>query len=127
MAERSGPKILKPKKPKELKRIELGGRKDICKVEPISKVMANMSPEELLLRLTPETAAMLAQKHIPNDAIAYQRLNIKISKNTGCVSLYGISKHPLNLYANQWIKVWHVIDDVIDFIKVNDRWLKKKS
>lgn len=96
------------------------------KVDNIPDIMERMSKTELNRRCSKITRDMIEQKHIPWDEISYQRLTIKISPS-GCVSLYGISKMPLNLYVNQWIKIYHVIDDVINFIMINDNYLAKKK
>jgi len=89
-------------------------------------IISHMTNEELSIRLSPETAKMILNEEVPDDEKAYSRMSIKIGKS-GCVSLYGLSRIPLNLYKNQWIKLWHVIDDVKDFIIINDKFLKGKK
>ena len=46
------------------------------------------------------------------------RLGLKVSSK-GAVSLYGLGRFPVTLYANQWQKVFGMSADVLSFIEAN--------
>lgn len=50
-------------------------------------------------------------------------LTIKVSEK-GAVSVYGLMRFPVTLYANTWLKLLAVADDIKRFIEVNKAYLK---
>ena len=80
------------------------------------KDMSKMSKEELI-----EYAQEL-EKAKP----APQRLTAKLSPK-GAVSLYGLQRFPVTLYANQWNRVFKEGNKIVlDFIKDNQKDLATK-
>lgn len=53
-------------------------------------------------------------------------LGIKVG-NKGGVSVYGLGRFPLTLYASQWEKLFEKKDAICEFIKVNHDRLAKKE
>lgn len=79
--------------------------------------------------------------HVMNDAerIAYleaqvarlqkaqsSKLTIKVSK-AGAVSVYGLQKWPVTLYAGQWQRLLSVGDNIKAFIEANSDQLASKD
>jgi hypothetical protein len=116
-----------PKKLDDLKELNTRYDHNITSPAHIHKLVKNMSFKEKNRRLTAQTRELIECKHIPHDWLGFRRLNMKISKKTGCLSLYGLGRIPLNLYKDQWIKLYHIMDDIITFIKINDRFLAGKD
>ena len=77
-----------------------------------------MTQEQELEMLRAENARLKAQANRP--------LSLKVSEK-GAVSLYGMGKFPVTLYATQWQRVIDHIDQIKDFIVDNHTLLSYKS
>ncbi len=53
-------------------------------------------------------------------------LSLKVSEK-GAVSLYGLGRFPVTLYKEQWKKLLDMTDEIRDFIKENESYLKTKD
>ncbi len=72
-------------------------------------------------RMTPEEAA----QHL--DAMATPRpLTLRVS-NKGCLSIYGLQKLPVTLYASQWSRIFNHMEEIRAFIEANADRLKRKD
>jgi hypothetical protein len=69
---------------------------------------ATPSVEELLAKIA-ALEAQVARK---------STLTLKVS-DKGAVSLYGLGRFPLSIYAAQWLKVLDMADDIRSFIETN--------
>jgi hypothetical protein len=69
--------------------------------------MPTETTEEKLARLEAENAALKAKQNVP--------LTLKVSEK-GAVSLYGMGRFPVTLYAEQWNKVLEHGDKIRAFI-----------
>jgi hypothetical protein len=45
----------------------------------------------------------------------------------GALSVYGLGRFPVTLYREQWEKLLDMADEIRNFIRENDRTLKKKE
>jgi hypothetical protein len=54
------------------------------------------------------------------------KLTIKVSK-AGAVSVYGLQKWPVTLYASQWERLIGVMDNITAFIEANRDQLSDKN
>jgi len=66
-----------------------------------------------------------------NEALKAKRgrapsLSLKVSAK-GAVSVYGLGKWPVTLYAGQWPKLLAISDDILEFIEDNQDSLKIKE
>jgi len=52
--------------------------------------------------------------------------SLKVSEK-GALSVYGLGRFPVTLYREQWEKLLAMADEIRDFIRQNDRALKKKE
>ena len=80
-----------------------------------------MSDEELkveLERLRNENAALKKG--------AATGITMKVSEKGG-LSVYGMSRFPITLYKEQWLKLMDMSDAIRSFIDVNDTALKTKG
>ena len=55
-----------------------------------------------------------------------KRVSIKVSEKGG-VSVYGLGRFPITLYASQWTKLLDMADDILGFIHDHDSELKTKE
>lgn len=83
--------------------------------------LAGMSSEQLIALIT-QMAAQPARK-----------LSFKVTakredgKGTdGALSVYGLGRFPVTLYASQWEQLFNAANDVRTFMKVNDKLLTRK-
>ena|ERR1700757_4323774 len=54
--------------------------------------------------------------------------SMKVSENKRCLSIYGMGRRPVTLYASQWQKILAHAADIEQFIEVNhDRLAWKKT
>lgn len=72
-----------------------------------------------LARLKAENAALKAAKPSPG-------LGLKVSEK-GAVSLYGVGRFPVTLYASQWEAVIAKADTIKQFLADNQALLKTKE
>lgn len=79
-----------------------------------------MTAEQELAFLRAENAKL--KSAAPKD----RALSLKVSTK-GAISLYGMGRFPVTLYAEQWIKVFGVQKEVVDFIATNHAILAKKQ
>ena len=70
------------------------------------------SLQDELARLRAENAALKAAKPA-------QRVTLKISAEKRCLSLYGIGRFPVTLYASQWQAIVAHADEITAFIEAN--------
>ena len=63
-----------------------------------------------------------------NEALKKPRGNVylKVSEKGG-LSVYGMGRFPITLYREQWEKLLSMGDEIRDFIRANDKTLKKKD
>ena len=54
------------------------------------------------------------------------KLSMKVSEK-GCLSIYGLSKFPLSLYASQWRKVIELVPQIQAFLEANKDKLTEKQ
>jgi hypothetical protein len=55
-----------------------------------------------------------------------QKLYAKVSEK-GAVSVYGLQRMPVTLYAGQWERLVEFVPQISEFIKANDKLLSRKS
>ena len=86
--------------------------------------MSNQSRAEL----EAELARLKAEQEILKAALKDQprTLSCKVSEK-GAVSVYGMGRFPVTLYATQWAKISEFMPQVQEFIKANDSKLAKKE
>jgi hypothetical protein len=53
-------------------------------------------------------------------------LTLKVSQK-GCVSVYGMGRFPQSLYKSQWKRLAKEMDNIMEFIKVNEDILPEKK
>lgn len=76
--------------------------------------------EELeIAQLRAENARLRANKESTG-------LGLKVSEKGG-VSVYGIGRFPVTLYASQWLKLIGKINEIAQFIETNKHLLKEKE
>lgn len=76
-----------------------------------------------------ELLAMIAQLQAKNDALA-ARANAKISLKVtekGGVSMYGLGRYPVTLYASQWERLIASGEAVKAFIRENSAIVSRKD
>lgn len=56
----------------------------------------------------------------------FQGITCKVSVK-GCVSVYGLGRHPVSLYKTQWLKLLKHIEEVAQFIADHDEELPVKQ
>jgi hypothetical protein len=84
--------------------------------------------EELLLeqlaKLKASHAKQLkeAKSQARREAFAAKVPTLKVSAK-GCVQINGIRRFPITLYKNEWEKIFEMLPDIKEFIKVNDESL----
>jgi hypothetical protein len=54
------------------------------------------------------------------------QMSLKVSEKGG-LSVYGLGRFPVTLYREQWEKLLGMADEIRNFIRENDRALKKKE
>lgn len=86
--------------------------------------MAKMKAEETLKAqieaLRAENEALRAKK------ATAQKLSLKVS-GKGALSVYGMGRFPVTLYAEQWEKLLAHVEEIKAFLKTNDKHLTRKS
>lgn len=84
--------------------------------------MSNAEMLAELTRLKAENAKLLAEKTKATVA----KLSIKVSSK-GAVSVYGLGKWPVTLYASQWTRLLAVAKDISQFMVDNKAQLSEKD
>ena len=54
------------------------------------------------------------------------QISLKVSEKGG-LSVYGLGRFPVTLYREQWEKLLAMADQIREFIRENDKALKKKE
>jgi hypothetical protein len=54
------------------------------------------------------------------------QVSLRVSEKGG-LSVYGLGRFPVTLYREQWEKLLDMADEIRNFIRDNDRTLKKKE
>ena len=54
------------------------------------------------------------------------QISLRVSEK-GALSVYGLGRFPVTLYREQWEKLLDMTDEIRNFIRENDRTLKKKE
>jgi len=54
------------------------------------------------------------------------QISLRVSEK-GALSVYGLGRFPVTLYREQWEKLLGIADEITNFIRENDRALKKKE
>ena len=54
-------------------------------------------------------------------------LTFKVAEKSGGVSVYGLQRFPVTLYAEQWIQLLGAKAELLEFIETNRDSLKAKS
>ena len=88
--------------------------------QPTLQERANYETE--LAALREENARLKAA----NDAKRNQKLSLKVSEK-GAVSLYGLGRFPVTLYASQWERLLATAPQLQEFIQTNIASLAQKS
>lgn len=55
-----------------------------------------------------------------------EKLKLNVSQK-GAVSLYGLGRFPITLYKDQWLAVLDEVDNIREFIQVNEDKLVTKE
>lgn len=78
--------------------------------------------------------AQIAELQAQNEALkakamanGIKKISMKVSENKGCLSVYGIGRYPVTLYAQQWQRLLAVADDIHAFIAANKDELSWKE
>ncbi len=82
-------------------------KRKLTKTEILTAVAEN--------RMTPEEAAPLLATPVAGG----RNYALKVSKK-GCVSLYGLNRLPVTLYAQSWLRVLEMSDQIKQFIDDNE-------
>jgi hypothetical protein len=79
--------------------------------------------------LTPDQMlAMIAKLEAENEALKsapQKRLTCKVSEK-GALSVYGLGRFPVTLYAGQWERLFAAKDEIAQFAKANAHLLAAK-
>jgi hypothetical protein len=87
-----------------------------------------MKKEEILAKLAAheikvdEASKLLAELEQPKRGTLYCKVSPK-----GGLSVYGLQRMPVTLYAEQWERLLAFSDTIRDFIKANDAQLNRKD
>lgn len=73
-------------------------------------------------RLTLENAKLKAKK----DQVRAGKLTLRVSPKGG-VSVYGLGRYPITLYAETWLKLLAIVEEIKLFIEANRSLLKWKT
>ena len=59
--------------------------------------------------------------------VASNKISFKVSENKGTLSVYGLGRFPVSLYASQWERLIAAADDIKAFIAANASTLTRKA
>ena len=80
-----------------------------------------------LAQMQAQLAALMAEnERLKASANKSQRITIKVSEK-GLVSVYGLGRFPVSLYATQWERLLPESDRIAQFIKDNHAALARKE
>lgn len=91
----------------------------------LDKILREVPLSEIESELSIETREAIYQNHLPEHRLNFRHFNLKID-TYGKICLYGLTQKPFSLHKDQWIRLYHVMEDVITFIKINDPYLSTK-
>ena len=80
-----------------------------------------LSPEQMMAIIAKQQAELEALKRKPAG-----RLSMKVSEK-GAISVFGLQRFPVTLYASQWERILGMADEIRDFIKTNKAMLASKD
>lgn len=83
------------------------------------EILAKVAAGELKVE---EASQMLASLDQPRRGSLYCKVSPK-----GAVSVYGLQRMPVTLYAEQWERLLQFTDSIRDFIRDNDAQLNRKD
>lgn len=86
--------------------------------ETVTNNEANLAAE--LQRLKVENAKLRAEKEKPKG------ISMKVSAK-GAISVYGMGRFPVTLYASQWERILDMADNMKLFIEANEADLVRKD
>jgi hypothetical protein len=81
---------------------------------------AEMIREIQLLKA--ENEALKARAEARKPSVLTCKVSVK-----GAVSLYGLSRYPVTLYASQWQKLLQKKDEILAYIEANKSYLSSKE
>jgi hypothetical protein len=84
----------------------------------IAKALSNADLLAMVAKLQADLATAKASKQ--------RALSLKVSTK-GAVSLYGMGKFPVTLYAGQWDRVLNAADEIREFMDANKALLATKD
>ena len=87
-----------------------------------------MNKEDILAKVAAGEIAIDDASKLLTDAEQARRgtLYCKVSQK-GAVSVYGLQRMPVTLYAEQWERLLDFSDEIRSFMKENDAELKRKE
>ena len=80
-----------------------------------------MTHDQMIARIAELEAEKLELK-----AAAGRNIRLKVSEKGG-LSVYGLGRFPVTLYKGQWTRLFRHKDQIEQFIKDNDMFLKSKT
>lgn len=80
--------------------------------------MSNGIPMAVWNTLSDEQKTAIAAAMAEQAKAKAGKLTFKVS-NKGAVSIYGINRFPVTVYAEQWERIFNAKDDVMAFIEAN--------
>ena len=83
----------------------------------------------ILMASEEELKAEIERLRAENETLkrpARGQVSLRVSEKGG-LSVYGLGRFPVTLYREQWEKLLDMADEIRNFIRDNDRTLKKKE
>jgi hypothetical protein len=93
--------------------------------QPIQTMSETEQLKAQIAALQAEIAARKASKRAPKGTLLANGISAQVSEK-GAVSVYGLSRFPVTLYASQWLELLPVASHLISFIKANEGKLSVK-
>lgn len=87
--------------------------------------MSNGIPMNIWNTLSAEQKSAIAAAMAEQAKAKAGKLTFKVS-NKGAVSVYGINRFPVTVYAEQWERIFAVKDDLTKFIADNADLIKER-
>jgi hypothetical protein len=85
-----------------------------------------MSKTEILNAVAAGEMTVEQGSQLLNAMATPKPLTLKVSPK-GALSVYGLQRMPVTLYADQWERLFAAIDEMQDFAEANDHRLKRKD